>query len=175
MARLPVRALRTLQKTADMFAEQLAADRVPSIHAIRAELHVGQPRAQRLRITSLRELEAGRKVPLLEQPSSPYEPPASSPGVFPNCCRHLDFGELISYNSRKKSLRCTYVSEVCRSRASNSLISMRGRTMQRPGEAVGSAGCLARRLRAACRMCCGQMGNSDDHCWRPGPDMHGTA
>ena len=28
---------------------QLAADRVPSIRAIRAKLHVGQPRAQRLR------------------------------------------------------------------------------------------------------------------------------
>jgi len=28
---------------------QLAADRVPSIRAIRAQLHVGQPRAQRLR------------------------------------------------------------------------------------------------------------------------------
>jgi hypothetical protein len=34
---------------AEVFAEQLAADRVPSVHAIRAQLHVGQPRAQRLR------------------------------------------------------------------------------------------------------------------------------
>jgi hypothetical protein len=34
---------------AEVFAEQLAADRVPSIRAIRAQLHVGQPRAQRLR------------------------------------------------------------------------------------------------------------------------------
>jgi hypothetical protein len=32
-----------------VFAEQLAADRVPSVRAIRASLHVGQPRAQRLR------------------------------------------------------------------------------------------------------------------------------
>jgi Protein of unknown function (DUF2637) len=32
-----------------VFAEQLAADRVPSIRAIRAQLHVGQPRAQRIR------------------------------------------------------------------------------------------------------------------------------
>ena len=32
-----------------LFAEQLAADRVPSIRTIRAQLHVGQPRAQRLR------------------------------------------------------------------------------------------------------------------------------
>ena len=34
---------------AEVFAEQLAADRIPSIRAIRASLHVGQPRAQRLR------------------------------------------------------------------------------------------------------------------------------
>jgi hypothetical protein len=33
---------------AEVFAEQLAADRVPSIREIRAQLHVGQPRAQRL-------------------------------------------------------------------------------------------------------------------------------
>lgn len=32
-----------------VFADQLAADRVPSIRAIRSQLHVGQPRAQRLR------------------------------------------------------------------------------------------------------------------------------
>jgi hypothetical protein len=32
-----------------LFAAQLAADRVPSVRAIRAQLHVGQPRAQRLR------------------------------------------------------------------------------------------------------------------------------
>jgi hypothetical protein len=39
-----------LQGTAaEVFAKQLAADRVPSIRAIRAQLHVGQPRAQRLR------------------------------------------------------------------------------------------------------------------------------
>ena len=40
----------TLQEqAAQVFAEQLAADRVPSIRTIRAQLHVGQPRAQRLR------------------------------------------------------------------------------------------------------------------------------
>jgi hypothetical protein len=33
---------------AEVFAEQLAADQVPSIRAICAQLHVGQPRAQRL-------------------------------------------------------------------------------------------------------------------------------
>jgi hypothetical protein len=37
------------ERAADIFAGQLAADRVPSVRAIRAELHVGQPRAQRLR------------------------------------------------------------------------------------------------------------------------------
>jgi hypothetical protein len=36
-------------QAAEVFAEELAADRVPSIRAIRAQLHVGQPRAQRLR------------------------------------------------------------------------------------------------------------------------------
>jgi hypothetical protein len=36
-------------QAAELFAEQLAADRVPSVRAIRAQLHVGQPRAQRLR------------------------------------------------------------------------------------------------------------------------------
>jgi Protein of unknown function (DUF2637) len=39
-----------LQEQAEqLFAEQLAADRVPSVRAIRAQLHVGQPRAQKLR------------------------------------------------------------------------------------------------------------------------------
>jgi hypothetical protein len=37
------------EQAAEMFAGQLAADRVPSVRAIRAQLHVGQPRAQRLR------------------------------------------------------------------------------------------------------------------------------
>ena len=37
------------EQAAELFAAQLAADRVPSIRAIRALLHVGQPRAQRLR------------------------------------------------------------------------------------------------------------------------------
>jgi hypothetical protein len=37
------------KQAAEMFADELAADRVPSIRAIRAQLHVGQPRAQRLR------------------------------------------------------------------------------------------------------------------------------
>jgi hypothetical protein len=37
------------EQAAEVFAEQLAVDRVPSVRAIRASLHVGQPRAQRLR------------------------------------------------------------------------------------------------------------------------------
>jgi hypothetical protein len=37
------------EQAAKIFAGQLAADRVPSVRAIRAQLHVGQPRAQRLR------------------------------------------------------------------------------------------------------------------------------
>src|SRR3984957_13590795 len=37
------------EQAAAVFAAELAADRVPSVRAIRAALHVGQPRAQRLR------------------------------------------------------------------------------------------------------------------------------
>ena len=37
------------KQAAELFAQQLAANRVPSVRAIRAQLHVGQPRAQRLR------------------------------------------------------------------------------------------------------------------------------
>jgi hypothetical protein len=37
------------EQAAELFAEQLAAARIPSVRAIRAQLHVGQPRAQRLR------------------------------------------------------------------------------------------------------------------------------
>lgn len=37
------------EQAAEIFADQLAADRVPSVRAIRAQLHVGQHRAQRLR------------------------------------------------------------------------------------------------------------------------------
>ena len=38
-----------LERAAELFAGHLAADRIPSVRTIRAELHVGQPRAQRLR------------------------------------------------------------------------------------------------------------------------------
>jgi len=37
------------EQAAEVFAEHLATDRIPSVRAIRAQLHVGQPRAQRLR------------------------------------------------------------------------------------------------------------------------------
>jgi Protein of unknown function (DUF2637) len=37
-------------QAAELFAEDLAADRVPSIRTIRARLHIGQPRAQRVRV-----------------------------------------------------------------------------------------------------------------------------
>ena len=37
------------EQAAEIFADQLAADRVPSVRAIRAQLHVGQARAQRVR------------------------------------------------------------------------------------------------------------------------------
>ena len=37
------------EQAAEVFAKELAANRVPSVRAIRAQLHVGQPRAQRLR------------------------------------------------------------------------------------------------------------------------------
>lgn len=36
------------EQAAELFADHLAADRVPSIRVIRAQLHVGQPRAHRL-------------------------------------------------------------------------------------------------------------------------------
>lgn len=36
------------EQAAEVFAEQLAAYQIPSIRVIRAQLHVGQPRAQRL-------------------------------------------------------------------------------------------------------------------------------
>jgi len=37
------------EQAAEVFAEQLVENRVPPVRAIRAQLHVGQPRAQRLR------------------------------------------------------------------------------------------------------------------------------
>jgi hypothetical protein len=37
------------ERAAELFAEQLAADRVPSVRAIRARFYIGQTRAQRIR------------------------------------------------------------------------------------------------------------------------------
>jgi len=37
------------ERATELFTRQLAANLVPSVSAIRAQLHVGQPRAQRLR------------------------------------------------------------------------------------------------------------------------------
>jgi hypothetical protein len=37
------------EQAVELFAEELAADRIPSVRAIRAQLHVCQPRAQRVR------------------------------------------------------------------------------------------------------------------------------
>ena len=54
-------------QAAEVFADQLAADRVPSVRAIRAQLHVGQPRAQRLRDYLLQKLQGGLRIPLREQ------------------------------------------------------------------------------------------------------------
>ena len=52
------------EQAAEVFAGQLAADRVPSVRAIRAQLHVGQPRAQRLRDYLAAGPPGERKAPL---------------------------------------------------------------------------------------------------------------
>jgi Protein of unknown function (DUF2637) len=56
------------EQAAKIFADQLAADRVPSVRAIRAQLHVGQPRRSDCGTTSLRE-QGRRKASLREQPA----------------------------------------------------------------------------------------------------------
>jgi Protein of unknown function (DUF2637) len=55
------------EQAAEVFAEQLAADRIPSVRAIRAQLHVGQPRAQRLRDYLAAGAARRVEVPLREQ------------------------------------------------------------------------------------------------------------
>lgn len=52
------------EQAAEIFAGQLAAHRVPSV---RAQLHVGQPRAQRLRDYLAAGVQGGRTIPLREQ------------------------------------------------------------------------------------------------------------
>ena len=60
-------------QAARAFAGELAAGRVPSVRAIRARLHVGQPRAQRIR-AYLAALDG-------TQVGVPLEHPAAIPGV----------------------------------------------------------------------------------------------
>ena len=55
------------ERAAELFAGQLAADRIPSVRAIRAQLHVGQPRAQRLRDHLAPELQGGWKAQLRDR------------------------------------------------------------------------------------------------------------
>lgn len=55
------------EPAAELFDGQLAAGRVPSVRAIRAQLHVGQRRAQRLREYLATELQEGWKAPPPEQ------------------------------------------------------------------------------------------------------------
>jgi len=50
------------EQAAEVFADQLAAHRVPSVRAIRAQLHVGQPRASGCGTTSLQEPRVGRSA-----------------------------------------------------------------------------------------------------------------
>jgi len=54
-------------QAAEVFADQLAADRIPSVRAIRAQLHVGQPRHSGCETISLQELRRGRRIPLRER------------------------------------------------------------------------------------------------------------
>lgn len=58
------------EQAAEVFAEQLATDRVPSIRAIRTQLDVGQSRAQRLREYLAAEAEKdGENSRLSERPA----------------------------------------------------------------------------------------------------------
>jgi hypothetical protein len=57
------------QQAAEIFAELLAADRVPSIRVIRGQLHVGQPRALRLRGYLATRVEGWAEFSLREQPA----------------------------------------------------------------------------------------------------------
>jgi hypothetical protein len=61
-------------QAAQAFAVELAAGRVPSVRVIRARLHVGQPRAQRVRayLTALNGAQPG--VPLEQSAALPAVP-----------------------------------------------------------------------------------------------------
>jgi hypothetical protein len=64
-------------QAARVFAGELAAGRVPSVRAIRARLHVGQPRAQRVRadLAALNGAQTG--LPLEDPASLPRVPSAA--------------------------------------------------------------------------------------------------
>jgi hypothetical protein len=47
------------ERAAEVFADQLSTEQVPSIRAIRGHLHIGQPRAQRVRAYLTDLIEAG--------------------------------------------------------------------------------------------------------------------
>jgi hypothetical protein len=49
------------EQAAVLFAEQLAANRIPSVRAIRARFHVGQPRAQHIREYLAAQAEASQR------------------------------------------------------------------------------------------------------------------
>jgi hypothetical protein len=69
------------EHAAEVFADQLAADRVPSVRAIRAQLRVGQPRAQRLVTSWPQAPEVMEKISLpggFETPSATRRSPGSA-------------------------------------------------------------------------------------------------
>jgi hypothetical protein len=68
------------QQAAELFAGQFAADRVPSVRAIRAQLHVGQPRRSGCQTASPPELQNGRKLPPPMQLCETSKPTAEAPG-----------------------------------------------------------------------------------------------
>jgi len=55
------------KQAAELFTNELAADRVPSIRAIRAQLHIGQPVCGGCGTSSRQVPQRGRTVPLREQ------------------------------------------------------------------------------------------------------------
>jgi hypothetical protein len=62
-----------------VLADELAADRVPSIRAIRAQLHVGQPGRSGCETTSQQVLQGERKAPLRDQLAGRRQANGSSP------------------------------------------------------------------------------------------------
>ncbi len=69
-----------------VFAADLAVDRVPSVRAIRAALHVGQPRAQRLReyLAAAAEMH-GENLAAYKSPPPDRTPTFSLPWEFRDC------------------------------------------------------------------------------------------